>query len=297
MPAALDVEQLRTFLTIAETGSFGRAARAADKTQAALSFQVRILEDRVGKPLFVRNGGGSRLTEDGWRLVSYARRMVYLSEETASAFADADDVGAIDFGIPDDYATPYLHPILTRFRQVHPDVEVSVTCTTSARIAEMALAGEIDLGLVTNRCPTEVETVHEEPLVWVASNDHKPERREVLPLAVAGQDCPWRKVALETLASVGRRSRIAFVSTNARAVSAVVLSGLAVTLLSESTADPRMRVIGKAEGLPNLPRNEIGIVRPWSRPAARSTRALADAIRAVFRECASATRRASIALV
>lgn len=282
MPATLDVAHLRTFLTVAETGSFGRAARAADHTQAAVSLQMQLLERRVGKSVFVRDGGGSHLTEVGWRLIPYARQMVYLSEEAASAFADNHTATSVTFAIPDDYAEPFLPDILKLFSRTSPKVDVSVVCATSNKIVEMAWSGEIDLGLVTNHCPAEVETVGEDQLVWASSENGGAERQDVLPLAVAGPDCPWRKHALETLTAAGRRYRIAFVSTNAGAIAAVVLTGFAVTLLSKVTLRRGMRTLGGDQGMPPLSKSQIGLVRPWNRIASREARALADTVRAVI---------------
>lgn len=283
MRAALDIQQLRTFLTIAETGSIGRAARVLDRTQAALSQQMQLLEGRVGKHVFARDSSGSRLTEEGWRLVTYARRLVQLSEETSSAFCQPAVRPVVKFATTLDYFM-HLDAILARFRRSHSDVELSVACATSPFISEMAWSAEIDLGLVTNRCPADVEVVHDEPLVWVASKDHEPENMDVIPLAVAERGCPWRRAALESLTAAGRPYRIAFVSANARAIAAVVLRGLAVTLLGESTADPQMRVVDSLHELSPLPRNEVGIMRSWGRPPTAETSALSNAIREVFHE-------------
>ncbi|MFL5027895.1 MAG: LysR family transcriptional regulator, partial [Microvirga sp.] len=72
----LDIDQLRTFVAIADTGSFTRAAEIVHKTQSAVSMQMKRLEDRVGKPIFERDGRLSKLTDDGERLLDYARRIV-----------------------------------------------------------------------------------------------------------------------------------------------------------------------------------------------------------------------------
>lgn len=93
MGYALDIDQLRTFLAIAEMGSFTKAGEAIHKTQSAVSMQMRRLEERVGKPIFVKDGRQSRLTEDGLRLVEYARRMIILNDETLSAFNASQEIG------------------------------------------------------------------------------------------------------------------------------------------------------------------------------------------------------------
>ena len=79
MSALIDVDQLRTFIAIVETGSFTKAAEVVHKTQSAVSMQMKRLEERLGKPIFARDGRASKLTEDGERLLDYARRIVKLN--------------------------------------------------------------------------------------------------------------------------------------------------------------------------------------------------------------------------
>ena len=102
MNALLDVDQLRTFLAIVETGSFTRAAEIVHKTQSAVSMQMKRLEERLERPIFVRDGRASKLTEEGERLLDYARRIVKLNVEALAAFSDAALTGRVRFGVPDD---------------------------------------------------------------------------------------------------------------------------------------------------------------------------------------------------
>src|SRR5882762_11886549 len=71
----LDTDQLRSFVAIVDTGSFTRAAERVNKTQSAVSMHVRRLEEQLGRPLFAKVGRGVRLTEDGEKLIDYARQM------------------------------------------------------------------------------------------------------------------------------------------------------------------------------------------------------------------------------
>src|SRR5664279_3797786 len=95
MTITLDLDQLRTFVAIAESGSFTRAADVVHKTQSAVSMQMRRLEERIGKPIFTRDGRASKLSEDGERLLGYARRMVRLSDETLAAFDETELTGSV----------------------------------------------------------------------------------------------------------------------------------------------------------------------------------------------------------
>ena len=149
MTALLDVDQLRTFIAIAETGSFTRAADIVHKTQSAVSMQMKRLEERLDRAIFARDGRASKLTEDGERLLDYARRIVKLNVETIAAFSD-ELTGRVRLGVPDDYADRYLPEIMARFSRAYPGVELTVICEESICLLERIKANEIDLAIITN---------------------------------------------------------------------------------------------------------------------------------------------------
>lgn len=262
MTALLDIDQLRTFIAIAETGSFTRAAEVVNKTQSAVSMQMKRLEERLERPIFARDGRASKLTEDGQRLLDYARRIVKLNVETIAAFSDAELSGRVRLGVPDDYADRYLPEIMARFSRSYPAVELTVICEPSVGLLERIDANEIDLAIVTN-CETKraAETFRRERLLWVTSNRHSTHLEERVPLALGRPSCSWRRVAVERLESVARPYRVLYSSSNAGAVAAAVLAGLAVSVLPESGLRPGMRVLSSGDGFPELPSCRIGLVR------------------------------------
>jgi DNA-binding transcriptional LysR family regulator len=266
MTEPLDLDQLRTFVAIADTGSFTRAADVVHKTQSAVSMQMRRLEERIGKPIFVRDGRNSKLNEEGERLLGYARRMVRLSEETIAAFDGTELTGAVRLGTPDDYADRFLPEILARFARSNPLVEVSVICEPSLTLLEMVRRDAVDLAIVSNCDEMEgAHVVRREPLLWVSSQAHPVEQQEILPLALSRAPCMWRKAGLEALTGAGRKYRVLYTSGNGTAISAAVLAGLAVTVLAESALRPGMRVLGEADGFPRLPMCEIGLLHSHRR--------------------------------
>ena len=278
MTTMLDLDQIRTFVAIAESKSFTRAADIVHKTQSAVSMQMRRLEERIGKPIFARDGRLSKLTEDGERLLGYARRMVRLSDETIAAFDETELTGSVRLGTPDDYADRFLPEILARFARSNPRVEVSVVCEPSLMLMEMAKTGDIDLAIVTACGEMETEVIREEPLLWVTSSAHQIEEEEILPMALSKAPCIWRSAGLDALASVGRKYRVRYTSGNSAALSAAVLAGLAVTVVAESALRPGMRVLSEAEGFPRLPSCEIGIIRGLNRPGSALVDKLAEHI-------------------
>jgi DNA-binding transcriptional LysR family regulator len=262
MTALLDVDQLRTFVAIAETGSFTRAAEVVNKTQSAVSMQMKRLEERLERSIFARDGRASKLTEDGARLLDYARRIVKLNIETIAAFSDAELSGRVRLGVPDDYADRYLPEIMARFSRAYPGVELTVICEPSVDLLERIDANEIDLAIVTN-CESKraSETFRRERLLWVTSNRHATHAEERLPLALGRPSCSWRGAAVERLEEIARPYRVLYSSSNAGAVAAAVLAGLAVSVLPESGLRPGMRVLAAADGFPELPSCHIGLVR------------------------------------
>ena len=274
MSALIDVDQLRTFIAIVETGSFTKAAEVVHKTQSAVSMQMKRLEERLNRPVFARDGRVSKLTEDGERLLDYARRIVKLNAEALATFSDTKLTGRVRLGLPDDYADRYLPEIMARFSRAYPSVELTVLCEPSVDLFERIDENELDLAIVTvvdnGRAS---ETFRRERLLWVTSSRHSIHTENPLPLALGRASCAWRHVAIDSLDAIGRAHRLLYCSVNAGAVAAAVLAGLAVSVSPESGLRPGMRVLTAAEGFPELPSFQIGLIRnPHERTA------LADAL-------------------
>ena len=262
MTALLDVDQLRTFIAIAETGSFTRAADIVHKTQSAVSMQMKRLEERLDRSIFARDGRASKLTEDGERLLDYARRIVKLNVEAIAAFSDAQLTGRVRLGLPDDYADRYLPEIMARFSRAYPSVELTVMCEPSTELVNRIDGNELDLAIVTDCGTTRAsETFRRERLLWVTSNRHSTHMEEPLPLALGRPSCGWRRAAIECLETIGRPHHILYTSVNAAAVTAAVLAGLAVSVFPESGLRPGMRVLSPADGFPELPTCRVGLIR------------------------------------
>jgi len=188
--------------------------------------------------------------------------------------------GAARLGIPDDYAESFLADILARFNRRHPLVEVSVVCEASTDLAPQVAAGALDLALITDYEGLKgLELLREEPLVWVASERFRVEEGTPIPLALGSTTCCWRRAteqALTTVAAGVTRARV--YSKNFSAIGTVLRAGLAATILPASLVGPGLKRLGRAEGLPELPLNRMGLIHAPGRPS-EEARALADAIR------------------
>jgi len=265
MKPPLDLDQLQTFIMIANTGSFTRAADEVHRTQSAVSMQMRRLEERIGKPLFEKEGRSNRLTEEGEKLLGYARRMIMLNRETLAAFDDTRLEGTVRIGTPDDYADRFLPEIMARFSRSNPMVELTVICEPTPGLVEHLKRGNLDLAIVTHSdARGQSEVVRREPLLWVSSANHATHEQEILPMAFGRPNCIWRRAACDVLDVMERDYRVLFTSFSATVITAAVLSGLAISVLPECALRPGMRVLGEPDGFGALPDCKIGIMRGHS---------------------------------
>ena len=275
----LDTDQLRSFLAIVDSGSFTRAAERVHRTQSAVSMHIRRLEEQLGCALFVKQGRGARLTAEGERLIEFARRIIHAEAGALAALSRKGLRGAARLGIPDDYAESFLADIVARFNRRHPLVEVSVVCETSQELTVQVSAGALELALVTDHPGLHgFELLREEPLVWAAAERFRIEDGAPLPLALGSVACIWRRATEDALASAPRVTRGLFFSKNFSAIGSVVRAGLAATTLPASMVGEGLRILGRNEGLPDLPMTRMGLVHAPGRPT-EEAKALAEAIR------------------
>ena len=261
MPVPLDLDQLKSFCAIADCGSFTEAARRVNKTQSAVSMQIKRLEERLGHSLLVRDGRGVELTQHGEALYARARKMLKINAEIMDEFSDEELAGSIRFGLPDDYAGRLLPTILASFQKTHPKIVIDVTCASSDDLVEGMKRGRYDIIVFTQGTNREFgELFRIEPVFWVAAPGGQALTQDPMPIA-GGQTCRWRDSATEALDRVGRDYRVAFTSCNALAIASAVLTDLAVGFLPESALQPGMLAIAEDENLPRLPEAEIALLR------------------------------------
>ena len=283
----LDPDLLRTFVLIADGLSFTDAAALVGRTQSAVSMQVKRLEDLLGQPLLNRSKGGAvELTPHGRYLLEHARQILALNDAVMATFRTPLMSGTVRLGSPDDYALAYLPPILKRFAETHPAVQVDVRCSPSGELQRSLKAGELDLSLLSNgHAPADWPAVElwRGPLVWVTSTRFSPHRQDPLPLALAsGHGCDWADAAVRALEQSGRRYRIAYTSASQIGTHAPVVAGLAVTVSTLSWLPEGLRPVRPDEGLPKLA--EFGILMLKAKlPRQPVTDALEAHIRQGFR--------------
>ena len=261
MSVPLDLDQLQSFCAIADCGSFTEAARRVNKTQSAVSMQIKRLEERLGHALLSRDGRTVSITQHGEALYSRARKMLKINAEIMDLFSDQEMAGAIRFGVPDDYAVRLLPVILSSFQKTHPKIIIDVRCAASEELLAGMKQGRYDLICFTQGTNREYgELFRTEKMFWVAAQGGQALHMDPMPIA-GGQPCCWRDNAVEALDRVGRDYRVAYTSSNALAIASAVLTDLAVGFLPESALQPGMLAIAEDKNLPRLRDAEIALLR------------------------------------
>ena len=287
IPPGIDPDLLRSFVLIAEGGSFTRAANAVGRTQSAVSMQIRRLEETLGQPLLLRGPRGVETTPHGAWLLERARRLLAMHDEIFATFRTPAVAGTVRLGTPDDYALRWLPGILARFAEVHPAVEVVVTCAPSNELVERLNRDEIDLTLLSGGnepAGAAGETLWQAGLRCIGSSAHATHRRSPLPLATAQPRCVWHRAAVRALDGAGIAWRVAYTSTSQTGTLAPALAGLAVTIGLPGPLPQGLRFLGIEDGLPPLPDFSIILLRGQTNGPVVET--LAQAIRGGFAEAA-----------
>ena len=188
----------------------------------------------MGRVLLHRTGKHATPTEEGERLLSYARRILALAEEARDVVARPGSDGIVRLGIPEDFAANRLTRLLSRFARSRPGLRLDVRCDLSVKLRSDLERGELDLALMKRDAGgTGAIAVWPEDLHWVTSRGHPIDpRRDPLPLAVFPQGCLYRNRAIHSLEAAGRAWHIAYTSPNLAGVQAAVSAGLGVSILS-----------------------------------------------------------------
>jgi DNA-binding transcriptional LysR family regulator len=274
---------LRTFVAIAETGSFTTASSAVFRTPSAVSMQIKKLEDILGRSVFSRDARSVSLTPDGQMLLGYARRMLAINREAVSKFIIPDISGVVRLGSPDDYGERVLPHVLKRFAQSHPSVAVDVIIDQSSNLRRRMDDRGLDITLVTASYKSSMaggEVLLSEPIVWAGAKGGCAHMREPLPVSLWEEGCAWRAGAVEALGREGRNYRVAYMSAHTAGQRSAIMADLAVAPLPKSFLGNDMVELGPKDGLPHIGSYNLAmIVTP---DASAPVKAVADHIRATF---------------
>lgn len=270
----MDLKQLEYFVSVADLGSFSRAARVLDIAQPAISRQVRALEVELRQSLLLRNGRGAVPTEAGRRLLDHARSIL---QQVERARADVDGfkhgaVGHVTIGLPPTIARLHTAALVREFRRRFPEATASIVEGLSVDVIDWVTLGRADIGVLYNAqssATVAIEPLAEEELCLIGSAASAVHARTVrlrdlprYPLIIPNRPHAIRTLVESRLAAIGLRPQVALEVDAITAIIELAAEGQGYAILP-ARAVPPGEMAGRLQ------------VRPIVQPALKSSLGLA----------------------
>jgi DNA-binding transcriptional LysR family regulator len=281
--AMYEPELLRTFLAVAQSLSFTRAATSLGLRQSTVSQHVRRLEEAVGRQLFIRDTRTVALTADGEALAGYAVEILAAHQRAENHFDGSEVAGRLRFGVTDDLALTALPRILRTFRQLNPRVDLELTVLQNEGLLRRIESGHLDVAFVKKSPDTPTlsigQLVRRDRLVWVAAQGTRVEGDGPVPLVVYQAPSLSRSTAAQALQDAGRPSRITCTVRGVNGVLAAVRAGLGIAVMARTLTPGDLVEVAASARLPKLPNLDLVLLTNPRAPAVPAA-ALTSAIRA-----------------
>jgi DNA-binding transcriptional LysR family regulator len=259
----LDLDLLRAFVAVADTGSFTTAAEIIGRSQSAVSQKILRLEDMLAMRVFERSSRSLTLTRDGERLLTAARRLLGHYEDFMQELRVPPKVAILRIGISENLVQTQLPQLLSRFSQHYPDVQFELTTTVSEELIGEYHAGRLDVVIAKTRKDrpgNPGRVIWREPLVWIAADHYRVDDGKPARLVMMRPPCIYRAVMTEALDAIHRQWLTACTASNFAGVQAAVLGGLGVTVLGKSFVQSGMKILQPSPQWPSLPTAEVSVL-------------------------------------
>ncbi|PYI39175.1 LysR family transcriptional regulator [Arthrobacter psychrolactophilus] len=264
MPEAplFDPIQLKSFLTVAETRNFTRAAERLGISQPTVSQHVRKLEQAAGRILITRDTREVRLTDNGDAMAGFARSILAANDIATRYFSGAAMRGRLRFGTADDLAITGLPRILREFRQLYPQINLELTVSQSDQLYRRLKAGALDLVFVKwVASEQEGEVVKHDSFAWVGLEETMLEPGAPVPIIAYPAPSVSRKLALDALENAGRTWRVTCTTKQISGVLAALRAGIGIAVMPTSLIPEDLKVITKRFDLPPVGDVDFTLIR------------------------------------
>lgn len=282
----LQIDWLKCFLAVVDRGSLSNAAPDLNRSQSAVSMQIKKLEQALQCELIIRSNKQLQLTPQGELLLGYARRMMNLHNEVQVSFQNEELSGRIKLGVPDDYASKYLTPVLKKFAVLHHKVEIELNCEQSTSLIPRIESGDLDLALalVSRENSRQGTLLFHEQLVWVGSPQFETWNTNPLQIAVYEDTSLAKRSAIQSLALQGKSYRVVYNSSSLAGQIAAVESGLAVAVFTRCSVPSHLKILGSEHGLGPLKPMSVAVYRSKTSLESKAVSYLHDLLISTLRE-------------
>jgi DNA-binding transcriptional LysR family regulator len=302
----LDLRHLVTFRAVARAGSFRAAAQSLGFTQAAVSQQIALLEQRLGERLIERHRGrrGVELTGPGELLLEHAEGILRRVEAARSAFtADAQSVRPLRIASFHSISRRLLPQTVARLLAARPRMRVEIREEqTNEMLLEKLRAGDVDLAFMDFLPPAaefEAEQVLVDPYVVLAPAGSAVARCDVvtldqldeLPVLAFSSECASGGRVERFAAELGNRLDVVVRADAGSALHRLVRAGVGYALVPRLVVDPEDETVVAVPVDPRLPKRSIALVTALAREPRPDADAFVLALRQTLAELDLAGRR------
>jgi DNA-binding transcriptional LysR family regulator len=226
---------LRSFVAIADAGSFTQAAERLNMTQSTISQQLARLEETVGHALVDRVARPARPTTAGERLLGYARRILALQTEAETALGDSAGTTSISIGVPEDIVSTAMAKVFGDFAKHYREIRLDVITGLSRDLTRRYRGGEFDIVVVKEpAASSDYRATFPEAMAWFESTDAADEWPDPIPLVAFPPGGLYREAMFERIERERRRWYVAFSCSSLHNVLVGVEAGLGLSLLPVS---------------------------------------------------------------
>ncbi|GAA2226805.1 LysR substrate-binding domain-containing protein [Herbiconiux moechotypicola] len=272
--SVFDPALLATFLAVAETHSFTRAAEQLGLSQPTVSQQVRKLENAAGRILISRDTRDFVLTDNGDAMAGFARTILAANAAASSYFTGSAMRGRLRFGAADDLAATQLPRILRHFRQLHPQINLELTVNQSVPLYRRLKAGHLDLIFIKQipdagdpNLPETGTVVRRDTLVWMAEERTVIEPGDPVPLIAYQAPSISRRLAIDALEAAGRTWRITCNTREVNGMLAAVRAGIGIAPHPHTLIPDDLVKVSNRFSLPDLGEVDFTLLSNPSAPA------------------------------
>ncbi len=259
----VDLDLLRAFVAVAESGSFTAAADVVGRSQSAVSQKILRLEDMLGLRVFDRTSRSLSLTSDGERLLVAGRRMLAQYDVFIHELREPPTVTTLRVGISENLVQTQLPALLARFSVRYPNINIELTTGTSDELVDGHDAGLLDVVIAKRKkagAGHRGRVIWREPLVWIAGDGYRHDSRRPVRLVMMRPPCAYRDVMIDALSSIRCEWVAACTASSLVGLQAAVTAGLGVTVLGKSFVQSGMKILAPSAQWPALPAAEVAVI-------------------------------------
>lgn len=257
----LEIDLLRAFVAVAETGGFTAAAEVVGRSQSAVSQKVLRLEELLDRRVFERTSRSLSLTREGERLLVAARKMLEFNDSLLRELREPPAVGTLRLGISEDFVPGQLPGLLARFSRLYPGVHLDLMTGLSCDLLAAHDDGRLDCVIAKKDGNAQRgRVIWREQLVWMAAGDYEADFTGTLKLVLLRAPCTYRELTVALLDSCRQDWVATCTASSLMGVQAAVAGGLGITVLGRSFVQPGMRILSPPDHWPALPLTEITLI-------------------------------------